>query len=176
MCVTPDTSQGFKALGKQSWQTLSHSSCKHLAGLLSGKSGSPSVLFTPPARKRGDGSNKESRPVQAEQQGARPQWAEKQAQVLSNALQLMKMSQVCTNPLTDHEGSVPDFHDTPLAASLRLLFGGCDIRMQKSQFTLFGIIHLTALLSLTHMCRAAGGAFSFKWMLMHQTACCRRHT
>ena len=43
--------QGFKALGKQSWLTLTDSSRKHLAGLLKGRSGFPSVLLTPPARK-----------------------------------------------------------------------------------------------------------------------------
>ena len=104
----PNTSQHFKALGKQSWLTLSDSSCKHLAGLLNGRSGFPSALFTPPAWKDGDGSNKESKPVQAEQQGAWPQWAEKQAQLLCNALQFMKMmSEVCINQLINSEGSVP---------------------------------------------------------------------
>ena len=150
----------------RTWLTLSDSSCKHLAGLLNGRSGFPNVLFSPPAHKSGDGSNKQSKPVQAKQHGLGPQWAEKQAQLLSNALQLMKISQVCTNPLTNSEGSVPVFHDTPLAASLRLLFGGCNIRIQSFQFPFFEITQLTALLSLKHMCQAACGAFSCRSMLM----------
>ncbi len=76
------------------------------------------------------------------------------------------MSEVCTNQLTDSEGSVPDFHDTPLAASLRLLFGGCNIRTQRFQVALFGITHLTALLSLRHVWQAACVAFSCSYMLL----------
>lgn len=133
----PDTSQGSKALGKQSRLTLSDSSCKHLAGLLNGRSGFRSALFSPPAQRSGDGSNRESKPVQAKQHGAWPQWAGKQGQLLSDVLQFMEMmSQVRTNPLTDSEGPVPVFHDTPLAASLRLLFGGCNITTQSLQVTL----------------------------------------